>query len=114
VTRLLLDEMYPPSLGARLRQRGVDCVAALDADVGLAGASDDHVLAWATAYDRAAVTENVADFARLSASVAHAGLVLVPATRYPRTRAGLARLAEALAAAPALEGLGPGVVVWLP
>lgn len=51
------------------------------------------------------VTENVADFAKLGAAMTHAGLVLVPATRYPRTKAGIARLAESLAATTALEGL---------
>ncbi|WP_376787296.1 DUF5615 family PIN-like protein [Micromonospora halotolerans] len=47
MTGLLLDEMYPPALGRRLRERGHDVLAALDLEVGLASRSDEDVLAWA-------------------------------------------------------------------
>jgi hypothetical protein len=114
VTRLLLDEMYPPALAVELRAQGVDCVAVLEAGVGLAGAPDDRVLAWAAAAGRAVVTENVSDFARLAGASAHTGIVLVASSRYPRSRSGLARLREVLAVGDVLDGLGEAPVLWLP
>ncbi|MCP3787713.1 hypothetical protein NLX85_30565 [Micromonospora sp. A3M-1-15] len=36
MTGLLLDEMYPPALARRLRERDHDVLAALDLEVGLA------------------------------------------------------------------------------
>ncbi|MEU1836616.1 DUF5615 family PIN-like protein [Micromonospora chersina] len=47
MTGLLLDEMYPPALASRLRDRGHDVLAALDLEVGLSSRSDEDVLAWA-------------------------------------------------------------------
>jgi predicted nuclease of predicted toxin-antitoxin system len=114
VTRLLLDEMYPPALAADLRDRGIDCLAVLEPRAGLAGTPDDRVLAWAAAEGRAVVTQNVADFARLSATASHRGIVLVPASRYPRSRSGLRRLGDELSSPGALDGLLDGGGVWLP
>lgn len=111
---LLLDEMYPPALGRRLRDRGHDVVAALDVEVGLASRSDDDVLAWAARNNRCLVTENVRDFARLAPVIPHAGIILVFARRFPRTRAGLVRLEAALDDLLAAKQLPPsGGVVWL-
>ena len=62
MTRLLLDEMYPPRAAATLRDRyGQDAVHVVE--VGLAGADDAQVAATARLEQRAVVTENVADFA---------------------------------------------------
>jgi predicted nuclease of predicted toxin-antitoxin system len=112
---ILLDEMYPPMLAQLLRDRGHDAVAVLEVEVGLASRSDDDVLAWAGRNNRSLVTENVSDFARLTAlGVNHAGIVFVSAQRFPRTANGLVRLADALDALLAAKGLPPPKgVIWL-
>ncbi len=95
LTGVLLDEMYPPALAKRLRDAGHNVVAVLDVEVGLTSRSDEDVLAWAARTNRCVVTENVADFARLAAlGASDQGLVFVSAQRFPRTSAGLARLAR--------------------
>ncbi|MCP2327524.1 putative nuclease of putative toxin-antitoxin system [Hamadaea flava] len=115
MTGVLLDEMYPPALAKRLRDKGHDVLAALDVEVGLASRSDDDVLAWAARNNRCVVTENVSDFARLAAQgAAHAGIVFVSAQRFPRTSNGLVRLGDALEALLAEKHLpGPDGVIWL-
>jgi len=67
MTAILLDEMYPPSLAQRHRDKAHDVVAVLEVEVGLASRSDEDVLAWAGRNQRCVITENVADFARLAA-----------------------------------------------
>jgi Domain of unknown function (DUF5615) len=115
VTRVLLDETYPPSLAQRLRDVGHDVLAVPDVQVGLGSRSDDDVLAWAARNDRCVVTENVSDFARLAAlGVTHAGIVLVSPQRFPRTPSGLHRIGDALEAVLNAKGLPPrGGVIWL-
>jgi hypothetical protein len=62
VTRLLVDEMFPPAVAAILRESfGRDAVHV--SEVGLTGADDMQVAAVARNEERAVVTENVADFA---------------------------------------------------
>ncbi|MEU4713312.1 DUF5615 family PIN-like protein [Micromonospora purpureochromogenes] len=114
MTALLLDEMYPPALARQLRDRGHDVLAALDLEVGLSSRSDEDVLAWATRHQRCVVTENVRDFARLAPLMPHAGIILVSARRFPRTRGGLARLVDALDAVLATKSVPtPDSVAWL-
>ncbi|MFF5175587.1 DUF5615 family PIN-like protein [Micromonospora sp. NPDC000089] len=114
MTGVLLDEMYPPSLARQLRERGHDVLAALDVEVGLSSRSDEDVPAWATRHERCVVTGNVRDFARLAALSPHAGMILVSARRFPRTRSGLARIATALDAVLAGKRLpAPDAVAWL-
>lgn len=114
MTGLLLDEMYPPALARRLRDLGHDALAALDMEVGLASRSDEDVLAWATRHDRVVVTENIRDFARLAQTTPHAGIILVSAQRFPRTRSGLDRLASALDHLLSEKTLPPpDAVTWL-
>jgi predicted nuclease of predicted toxin-antitoxin system len=115
VTRVLLDEMYPPALAQRLREVGHDVLAVLDVQVGLGARSDDDVLAWAARNDRCVVTENVSDFARLAAlTVPHAGIVLVSPQRFPRTANGLHRIGNALEALLNAKSLPPrGGAIWL-
>jgi uncharacterized protein DUF5615 len=115
LTGVLLDEMYPPALAKRLRDKGHDVLAALDVEVGPASRSDDDVLAWAARNNRCVVTENVSDFARLAAQGAtHAGLIFVSSQRFPRTANGLVRLGDALEALLAADQLpGPDAVMWL-
>jgi hypothetical protein len=115
LTAVLLDEMYPPALAQRLRDRCHDVVAVLDVEVGLASRSDDDVLALADRNNRCVVTENVGDFHRLaSLGVPHCGLVFVLARRFPRTSGGLHRLGEALEAVLASKRLpGRDGIIWL-
>lgn len=111
---LLLDEMYPPSLGQKLRAAGLDVLAALDIQVGLASRSDLDVLTWAARNERCVVTENVRDYVPLASTMAHAGIILVLAHRFPRTGSGLARLSNALIELYENdEAPGPGEVAWL-
>ncbi len=61
MTAFLIDEMFPPTTAALLRDKyGRDAVHVSEA--GLGGADDAQVAAAARAQDRAVVTENVADF----------------------------------------------------
>jgi len=115
MTGILLDEMYPPSLAQRLRDKAHDVVAVLEVEVGLASRSDEDVLAWAGRNQRCVITENVADFARLAAlGATHTGIVFVSAQRFPRTGSGLVRLGDALETLLVAGGLPPaGGVVWL-
>lgn len=94
--RLLLDEMYPSRLAEQLREGGHDVVAVVELS-DLAGSPDAEVARRARAEGRVVVTENVVDYATPDPA-AHAGLLLVNARRWPRTRAGLPRLRAALAA----------------
>jgi predicted nuclease of predicted toxin-antitoxin system len=63
--RLLLDEMFPPTVAEQLRARGHDAVSVHDTTVRLKGLSDPELFEAAMALDRVMVTENAADFWRL-------------------------------------------------
>ncbi|TQN42147.1 hypothetical protein FHU33_1541 [Blastococcus colisei] len=108
--RLLLDEMYPGRLAEQLRDGGHDVVAVVELPE-LVGQPDAEVAGRARAEDRVVVTENVVDYAPLDAT-AHAGLLLVNARRWPRTRAGLPRLRAALATWLETQN-DQGAVDWL-
>jgi hypothetical protein len=111
--RLLLDEMYPPTLAALLREQGHDVLAVAGLPE-LAGNADDVVLDAATRDARCLVTENVRDFAVLARQTNHAGLLFVNADRWPRTPAAIKRLADALSQAISDARVpGPGQVGWL-
>lgn len=111
--RLLLDEMYPPALAETLRDKGND-VLAVAATAELVGRDDTAVLEAAAAAGRCVVTENVRDFAVLARYTRHAGILFVTAARWPRTRSGLPKLANALHDAIS-EGAVPRVndIRWL-
>jgi hypothetical protein len=93
--RLLLDEMYPPSLADVPRDMGHDVLAVAGLPA-LTGSDDATVLEAATAERRCLVTENVRDFAVLVRHTRHAGVVFVSSRRWQRTPKGLSRLAAAL------------------
>lgn len=113
MTRLMLDEMYSPSLAPMLRDQGHDVVA-VAAIPELAASPDEAVLDAATSDARCLVTENVRDFAVLARHASHAGLLLVNSRRWPRHHAATKRLADALARALAAGQVpGPGEVGWL-
>lgn len=113
--RFLLDEHYPAWLAAELRATGVDAVAIAGDRVELIGRPDEDVLSRAAQELRVVVTEDVSTFPAAMAQVPdHHGVIYCHHRRFPRTRAGLAKLAAALVsiAAQPPEGLGRGPMVW--
>jgi predicted nuclease of predicted toxin-antitoxin system len=62
--RLLLDEMFHPSIAVQLARRGHDCRSVV-ADPALRQRSDSEIVALAVMEDRTLVTDNVVDFERL-------------------------------------------------
>jgi hypothetical protein len=99
--KLLLDEIYANKLAQVLRDQAID--AATVTEVGLAGRSDADILSAAIDGGYALLTENISDFARLSAEhVAagrhHAGVLIALSSRFPRRSAGYAAIATAVAA----------------
>ena len=97
--RLLLDEHLSPAIAEKLRARGHDVVTVVE--VGLAGATDERVLAWAVREQRAVVTNNIRDFRPLHAdslrtSSLHYGIVLITAGKYSLRRDALSPLVSAL------------------
>jgi hypothetical protein len=99
--KLLLDEMYSPGLAEALRTADVDARTA--AESGLAGSSDPEVFEAAIADGRTLLTENVADFAHISAEhvVAgqhHPGVLIALSSRFSRRAAGIGPLVTAVRA----------------
>lgn len=98
--RLLLDEMFAPTLADGLRAEGFDVVA-VAGHATLAAASDEEVMRWAAAQGRRLVTENVKDFQPLAQLASERGepaaLVLFTSSRrFPRTRHNPGPLLDAL------------------
>ena len=101
--KLLLDEMYTPTIAGQLRSRGHDAASIHDPEYRmLEGEPDDEVWAAAIADDRALVSENVQDFRRIEANaLAHAQpvarLIFTTDRQFPRgDPATLGRLVSAL------------------
>ncbi len=107
--KLLLDEMWPPTIAVALRQRGHDVEAVKDR-LDLIGRPDPVGFAVAQAEGRAIVTENVADFRPLAAEClregrSHSGLILTSNKRHPRHEiASFDRLVDALDSLLAVHG----------
>ena len=83
--KLLLDEMYAPSVAALLRDWGHDAVAVKER-TDLMGLPDQDLVQAATAEGRVVVTEDVKDFAALGRRIStagqrHLGLILAEARR---------------------------------
>jgi Domain of unknown function (DUF5615) len=90
--KLLIDEMYPPSIAEQLRDRGQDAQAVTERPE-LRARADTDIFALAQQEQRAVVTENVADFSIIASGYdqrgqAHHGLVLVAPGSYRRGRRG--------------------------
>ena len=101
--RLLLDEMYAPTIAEQLRARGRDVVSVHDAEYRtLEGEPDEEVWAAALAGDRVLVAENVQDFRRIEADALAsaqptARLVFTTDRQFPRgDPATIGRLVNAL------------------
>lgn len=99
--KLLIDEMYPPTLADALRRSGHDAISIREG-TATRGLSDDEVYAWATSQCRAVVTENAADFLailrqQVSAGRSAASLIVTSNHAFPRhSRAFIGRAARAL------------------
>ena len=99
--KLLLDTHHSRRAADRLRAAGHDVIAASD-DPVLAELRDDELLRVAAADNRAVVTENARDFARIARDWAaagqhHAGIVFTSPRRFHRgNRAYPADLVRAL------------------
>jgi predicted nuclease of predicted toxin-antitoxin system len=117
--RLLLDEMFPPSVAEGLRRRGIDAVA-IQETPSMRGLPDPEVFVAAQLDERCLVTENVPDFVQVEAAwrseqeAPHHGLVLVAPGAFPRHhRQIVGRLVKALAATVEAGCPEPGTVGWL-
>lgn len=108
--KLLLDEMYTPTIAEQLRARGHDAASIHDPGYRtLEGEPDDEAWAAAIADNRVLVSENVQDFRRIGANaLAHAQpvarLIFTTDRQFPRgDPATLGRLVAALDALLATE-----------
>jgi hypothetical protein len=90
--RFLIDEMFPASAARHLREDG-EHEAEHVAEIGLAGATDPEVSAYARAHGLVVVTENVADFAPMEDLI----VVFVLKRHLPAGGAQAAALASLLA-----------------
>lgn len=91
--------MYSPGLAEAFRAVDVDVCTVVE--LGLAGSSDPEVFAAAIADGRALLTENVADFARISAEHViagqhHPGVLIALSSRFSRRAAGIGPLVTAV------------------
>ena len=116
--RLLLDEMFHPSVAVRLVDRGHDCRSVV-ADPALRQRADSDLMALAVAEDRTLVTNNVVDFERLrrdrvAESAPVPPLVYTSDSSFPRNRRYVSQIVEALDAALKTDAVGRhGGVLWL-
>jgi CRP-like cAMP-binding protein len=91
--------MYSARLAEAFRAADVDVRTVVE--LGLAGSSDPEIFAAAITDGRALLTENVADFARISAEHVstgqhHPGVLIALSSRFSRRAAGMESLAAAV------------------
>jgi hypothetical protein len=118
--RLLLDEMYPQRIATELRKRHHDVVAVVERPE-LRASEDAELLVAATSEGRVVVTEDVVDFLEVvevlaSEGPSDLGVILVPASTFPRSDRGYGALIRALDAylrEHEGEVAVPGQVHWL-
>ena len=117
--RLLLDEMFPPSIAQGPRRRGWDVVAA-QATPSLRGLPDPQLFVAAQLARRCLVTENIPDFVlaesawRAEHEDPHHGLILVAPGAFPRHQPRTVwRLVAALEKLMKAGRPEPGLVAWL-
>lgn len=99
--KLLLDEMYPATLAESLR--AVDFDASTVRELGLAGKSDPEIFAVAIERSCVLLTENVEDFAHISAQHLtagqhHPGILIASSSKFSRRPAGIGSLVTAIRA----------------
>lgn len=117
--KLLLDEMFPPSIAEGLRRKGHDVMAVQETPT-LRGLSDPKLFVAAQLDQRGVVTENISDFVQVESAwrgeheAAHYGLILVSPGAFPRhQRRTTGRLIEALDRLISSGRPEPGLVAWL-
>jgi hypothetical protein len=116
--RVLLDEMFHPSIATQLQARGHDCIAVV-ADPALRESSDAELVEHAVAEQRTLVTNNVVDFERLRRRRSAVGdpvppLIYTSDSAFPRDRRFVGRLVSALDQACATDAVAAtGDVLWL-
>lgn len=93
--------MYAGAHAQALRAADVDTSTVIE--LGLAGSSDPEIFIAAVAHRRALLTENVADFARISvehltAGQHHRGVLIALSSRFSRRSAGIPSLVKAILA----------------
>jgi predicted nuclease of predicted toxin-antitoxin system len=91
--------MYPPGLAEALRAADVDACTVVE--LGLAGSSDPEIFAAAIADGRTLLTENIADFVRIStehvvAGQHHPGVLIALSSTFSRRAAGIGPLVTAV------------------
>lgn len=99
--KVLLDEMYAPTLVDALADRGIDAVTVPGR--AFAGRPDPDVLELAAKEGRVLLTGNVADFTALAADWLlagrhHLGILIALSSRFTRRPDGRAVIAAAVAA----------------
>lgn len=95
--------MYAGAHAGALRAARLDAATVIE--LGLAGSSDSEVFAVAVAERRALLTENVADFAHISAEHLtagqhHPGVLIALSSRFSRRPSGVPALVGAIVALP--------------
>lgn len=98
--RLVLDEMFSPTVAGALRDLGHDVVAVAERGE-LRAMNDEEVFAWAISQGRWLVTENVKDFRpilqrALQADNITTGVVYTSNRSFPRSRKNPGPLIQAL------------------
>lgn len=97
--RILLDEMFSPTLAAALRDLGHDAVAVAERS-DLRSMTDSEIFSWAASEGRWLLTENVRDFRPLLLSTAQteatAGVIFTTSRSFPRSRKNPGPLINAL------------------
>lgn len=98
--RLLLDEMLSGEIARQLRCRGHDVEAVVD-NSALLATDDEALLEWAASAGQCLVTMNIKDFAKLDKTwkrrtQSHGGLLFLVDGTFPRGRALIGRVVEAL------------------
>jgi predicted nuclease of predicted toxin-antitoxin system len=88
--RLVLDEMFSPSLAEAMRSLGYDVVAVAE-QLNLRAMTDDEIFGWATGEGRWLLTENVKDFRpilsrALQAGAPVTGILFTSSRTFPRSR----------------------------
>ena len=97
--KLLLDEMYPAGLAEALRSEGIDASTA--SQLGLAGLSDLDLFTAAVAKGDTILSENIADFSRISpdhisAGCHHSVILFALSSRFTRRPGGSNKLLSAI------------------
>ena len=96
--KLLLDEMYTPTLARAMQAAGIDAVTIIE--LGMTGTADPDVFVYAVRENRVVLTENVADVVSIAAQHStagahHPGLLIALSNRFSRRPAGHGPLLKA-------------------